>query len=89
MAPVNLDINTAFYPVTSVTFLLLILVLILILTKLENHFIGKMPTYKLTYFNVTGLGESIRLLLSYGGQKFEDNRIDKEQWESIKPRRYF
>lgn len=43
-----------------------------------------MPTYKLTYFNVTALGEGIRLLLSYGGQKFEDVRIESEEWPKIK-----
>lgn len=44
-----------------------------------------MSTYKLYYFNVTGLGEAIRLLLSYGGQKFDDIRFDKDQWAAIKP----
>jgi len=43
------------------------------------------PTYKLTYFNVKGLGEPIRFLLSYGGVEFEDHRIDKEEWPQLKP----
>ncbi|KAF6207935.1 hypothetical protein GE061_016384 [Apolygus lucorum] len=34
-----------------------------------------MPTYKLTYFDIKGLGEGIRLLLSYMGKDFEDNRF--------------
>lgn len=42
------------------------------------------PKYKLTYFNVKGLAESIRLLLSYGGIQFEDNRIDKANWAAYK-----
>lgn len=43
------------------------------------------PAYKVTYFELTGLGEPIRLLLSYGGLEFEDNRIPKDQWPAVKP----
>nr|CAD7259030.1 unnamed protein product [Timema shepardi] len=43
------------------------------------------PTYKLTYFNVKGLGEAIRIILSYGQQEFEDNRIEFNEWQKIKP----
>jgi glutathione S-transferase len=35
--------------------------------------------YKLTYFNVKATGEPIHFLLSYGGIKFEDYRIEREQ----------
>ncbi|VEN61543.1 unnamed protein product [Callosobruchus maculatus] len=43
------------------------------------------PAYKLTYFNVTALGEPTRFLFSYGGIDFEDVRITTEQWPQIKP----
>ncbi|RZF48399.1 hypothetical protein LSTR_LSTR007566 [Laodelphax striatellus] len=43
-----------------------------------------MPTYKLTYFNFSGLGEPIRWLLSYLDVPFEDNRIERENWPTIK-----
>nr|AFJ75809.1 glutathione s-transferase S2 [Nilaparvata lugens]5H5L_A Chain A, Glutathione s-transferase S2 [Nilaparvata lugens]5H5L_B Chain B, Glutathione s-transferase S2 [Nilaparvata lugens]BAS01274.2 prostaglandin D synthase [Nilaparvata lugens] len=43
-----------------------------------------MPTYKLTYFNFAGLGEPIRWMLSYLDVPFEDNRIEREQWPTIK-----
>ena len=43
------------------------------------------PAYKLTYFNVRGLGEPIRFLLSYGGIEFEDHRIAIEDWPQLKP----
>uniref|UniRef100_A0A0A9WZL5 glutathione transferase n=1 Tax=Lygus hesperus TaxID=30085 RepID=A0A0A9WZL5_LYGHE len=33
-------------------------------------------TYKLTYFNIMGLGEPIRFMLSYMEKEFEDFRID-------------
>ena len=40
--------------------------------------------YKLTYFNLRGLGEPARLLLNYGKFFFEDNRISEEEWPKIK-----
>uniref|UniRef100_A0A146KVM5 glutathione transferase n=1 Tax=Lygus hesperus TaxID=30085 RepID=A0A146KVM5_LYGHE len=48
-----------------------------------------MPTYKLTYFDVKGLAEGIRLLLSYMGKEFEDIRIPfsldpNSQWSKMK-----
>ncbi|XP_057669318.1 glutathione S-transferase-like [Diorhabda carinulata] len=42
------------------------------------------PQYKLTYFNISALGEPIRFLLSYGNIDFEDVRIEREQWPSLK-----
>ncbi|KAF7991206.1 hypothetical protein HCN44_002768 [Aphidius gifuensis] len=44
----------------------------------------KMPSYKLTYFNITGLGEPIRYLLSYGGVDFEDKRVSFDEWPALK-----
>ncbi|CAG9763047.1 unnamed protein product [Ceutorhynchus assimilis] len=45
-----------------------------------------MPSqYKLTYFDLTGLGEPIRFLLHYGGINFVDQRITKDQWPNLKP----
>ncbi|CAG9787116.1 unnamed protein product [Diatraea saccharalis] len=35
---------------------------------------------KLHYFNLNGLGEAIRYILHYGGQKFEDVRYDYNGW---------
>ncbi|XP_018560946.1 glutathione S-transferase-like isoform X1 [Anoplophora glabripennis] len=43
------------------------------------------PAYKLTYFDMTALGEPIRFLLSYGGIEFEDNRIQRANWSAFKP----
>lgn len=45
-----------------------------------------MPTYKLSYLNLKGLGEPIRFILSYGGADFEDVRFDRvTDWPAIKP----
>ncbi|CAH1100579.1 unnamed protein product [Psylliodes chrysocephalus] len=42
--------------------------------------------YKLTYFNITALGEPVRFILSYGNIDFEDNRITyDDNWPSVKP----
>lgn len=35
---------------------------------------------KLHYLNVNGLGESIRYILHYAGEKFEDVRYDVKTW---------
>lgn len=45
-----------------------------------------MPTYKLTYFDITALGELIRFLFSYGDIKFEDVRVKEGQWPYLKPK---
>ncbi|KAL0871452.1 hypothetical protein ABMA27_005175 [Loxostege sticticalis] len=44
-----------------------------------------MPKVVLTYFNFKAVGESIRLLLLYGGQEFEDIRLTSEEWRQYKP----
>ncbi|KOC69922.1 Glutathione S-transferase [Habropoda laboriosa] len=43
-----------------------------------------MPSYKLTYFNVTGLGEPIRFILHHSGIKFEDKRLTFDDWPQYK-----
>lgn len=46
-------------------------------------------TFKLTYFNVKALAEPTRYLFAYGGQQYEDVRIDHgEDWPKIKPSKY-
>nr|UQQ66585.1 glutathione S-transferase sigma 8 [Conogethes punctiferalis] len=44
-----------------------------------------MPKVVFNYFPVKALGESARLLLAYGGQEFEDNRVTPEKWPEYKP----
>ncbi|XP_053611162.1 glutathione S-transferase 2 [Plodia interpunctella] len=41
------------------------------------------------YFPIKALGEPVRLLLSYGGQEFEDNRVVPEKWPEFKPKTPF
>lgn len=43
-----------------------------------------MPSYKLTYFHLTGLAEPIRLVFNYAGIEFVDERIDKNDWPKFK-----
>merc|ERR1712018_73359 len=49
-----------------------------------------MPNVKLTYFNLRARGEPCRLLLAYGGIKYEDERIPPpwepaSTWGTLKP----
>ncbi len=44
-----------------------------------------MSTYKLTYFNGGGRGETTRLIFHVAGQAFVDNRVEFSEWPEIKP----
>lgn len=44
-----------------------------------------MSKYVLYYSGAKALGEPPRLLLSFGGQEFEDVRLTMEQWPEFKP----
>jgi len=41
--------------------------------------------YKLTYFDLKGRGEPIRLIFAAAGENYDDDRIKFENWESVKP----
>ncbi|TRY76345.1 hypothetical protein TCAL_08357 [Tigriopus californicus] len=43
------------------------------------------PTIKITYFDITGKAELLRLILSAGNMDFEDIRVKKEDWPALKP----
>jgi hypothetical protein len=43
-----------------------------------------MVQYKLTYFNLKGLGEPVRLILTYLGKEFEDVRVERQDWPKLK-----
>ncbi|PFX16269.1 probable glutathione S-transferase 5 [Stylophora pistillata] len=43
-----------------------------------------MPSYKLTYFDIRGRGESTRLIFKAAGVEFEDNRVTFEEWGALK-----
>merc|ERR1711976_917016 len=46
-------------------------------------------TYKLTYFSFRGLGEPLRYMFAAAGQKYDDNRINPDDWESYTPKTPF
>jgi len=41
-------------------------------------------TYKLTYFNIRGLAEPIRMMFAVAGVPFEDVRVSKDDWPELK-----
>jgi len=43
-----------------------------------------MPSYKLTYFNGRGRAEIVRLVFVAAGEKYDDVRIEKDQWPALK-----
>ncbi|CAK0880835.1 unnamed protein product, partial [Prorocentrum cordatum] len=45
----------------------------------------KTPTLKLTYFNIEGVVEKVRLALVLGGIEFEDERVSFDKWQEMKP----
>lgn len=45
-------------------------------------------TFKLYYFNIQALAEPIRYIFAYGGQKYEDVRVTKEEWGKFKSSEY-
>lgn len=46
------------------------------------------PTYKLYYFNIRALAEPIRYLLAYGKITYEDVRVEREDWPTLKPSKF-
>lgn len=43
------------------------------------------PNYKLTYFQMRGRAEIVRMVFAAAGVQYEDHRIEMSQWSSIKP----
>jgi len=48
-----------------------------------------MPHYKLTYFNMMGRAEPLRLIFAQAGQDYEDCRITHEEWATFKSKTPF
>lgn len=44
------------------------------------------PQIKLTYFDIAGVAEQVRLSFALGGVEFEDERIKFPQWAELKPK---
>ena len=42
-------------------------------------------TYKLTYFNIRGGVETSRFVFAQAGVKYEDKRVEGEEWQKLKP----
>lgn len=53
--------------------------------KDQFELVVNMVHYKVSYFPIRGAGEIARQILAYAGQEFEDHRIPKEEWPTVKP----
>lgn len=42
------------------------------------------PQYKLVYFNMMGRAEPTRLIFAAAGVPYEDDRIEKANWPTLK-----
>eukprot|EP00802_Teleaulax_amphioxeia_P022288 Tamp_22720.p1 GENE.Tamp_22720~~Tamp_22720.p1 ORF type:complete len:247 (-),score=75.01 Tamp_22720:312-1052(-) len=52
--------------------------------------VGRMaPKIKLTYFNIEGVAEKVRLAFKIGGVEFEDVRVNFPDWAALKPKTPF
>ena len=47
-----------------------------------------MPSYKLTYFDIRGRGEVVRLIFKAAEVEFEDKRVKFEEWGALKACEY-
>merc|ERR1712066_497497 len=57
--------------------------------SLTGELTAMAPKVKLTYFNLRAKGEPARLLLAYGGIKYQDYRVsfeDQTEWKAMKPK---
>jgi hypothetical protein len=43
-----------------------------------------LPQYKLTYFNLMGRAEPIRLIFVQAGVQYKDHRIETKEWPALK-----
>ena len=50
-----------------------------------DSFTAMAPSIKLTYFDIEGIAESVRLALILSGTDFEDDRIQFPEWSALKP----
>ena len=58
-------------------------------SKSANNVREESNSYKLTYFDLSGRGELIRLVFAAGNINYEDNRVKFEEWPQIKNCNFF
>lgn len=56
-----------------------------ICTDSSSNIISNKMSYKLTYFDIQGVAEKVRLAFVLNGIPFEDDRIKGAQWQEMKP----
>lgn len=59
------------------------------MNKIISNVNKMVKSYKLNYFDIRGRGEPIRLIFEYAQQKFENKRINLNEWPKLKPSGFF
>ena len=59
------------------------------LRPLRPSGISKMPSYKLTYFDVRGRAESIRMLFAMAGAEYENCVVGQADWPEMKKSKFW
>lgn len=78
-------ISTAIHCRAPIATLLLALTIPALSSSIHDDIL-KMPTIKLTYFDIEGVAEPVRLALALSGTQFEDVRIKFDEWKELKPK---
>jgi glutathione S-transferase len=86
--PQKMAMTSTAMPHSSLFHCLILLLLVLSCNSLPSEQCNAIspPKIKLTYFNIEGAAEYVRLALTLSKVDFEDDRLDGPKWGELKPK---